>query len=73
MKMFQCSGWQNVQQYSEKRASFPIEVCEYPQEHAHHAMGYTHARNASLEELVAGLKKAAGVKTLRYHVEEDRA
>ena len=73
IKMYTCSGWQNVAEYSQKRREFPIRTSEYPAEHAHSAMDHTHARNESLEELVEGLKKAANVSSLRFKVIDESA
>ena len=71
-KMYVSYGWQNVAEYSRKKVTYPVQVGDYPTEHAVAACGFTHARNESLEGLIADLKKAAGVKHLKYEVVEER-
>lgn len=66
--MYTCAGYQDVRNYSEKRVNFPIHTSEIPVGHAHAVMSFTNARNESLEELIEGLKRAAGVTTLRHEL-----
>jgi hypothetical protein len=73
IKMYTCSGWQNVAEYSQKRVEFPISTSDYLLEHAHPVMTFTHARNESLEELIEGLKKEVKVSSLRFKVLDEIA
>ncbi|GAA3942932.1 hypothetical protein [Hymenobacter algoricola] len=73
VKMYTCSGWQNVAEHSQKQREFSILTSDYSLEHAHSVMSFTHARNESLEELIEDLKKAAKVSSLRYKLVDEAA
>lgn len=73
VKMYICGGWQNVAEHSQTRREYPIGTAEYPEEHAHAAMLYNHARNKSLKSLVKGLKEEANVSSLRFIVIDELA